>query len=148
MKRSTFLTVCALAVLLCGTLAAQTKVTTANLAGEQSATGRVFVVLPSGTVALAEIGPGIVVDTSGPVPVLRVQTPAAPVEVVERNKLPAPQAVFTLGFDPLPGLAVYRNGLLMAEGEDYTVTSRVVTFAPVQPPGGGDIVQFRYRRVP
>jgi hypothetical protein len=54
---------------------------------------------------------------------------------------------FTLGQTPLPAasLAVYRNGLRMSPGTDYTVSGTVITFAAVSVPQASDALLCSYR---
>ena len=69
--------------------------------------------------------------------------------ITDFYKLATPTSTFNLSKSPfLPTLAttnVYLNGLLLAEGEDYTVTGKVVTLvASKQPTVANDIVQVKY----
>ncbi len=56
-------------------------------------------------------------------------------------------AVFTLANAPSPAstLAVYRNGLLLSNGADYTLSGSTITFVNGQTPQSGDILQVYYR---
>jgi len=56
-------------------------------------------------------------------------------------------AVFTLSDSPSPpsGLALYRNGLLLKQGLDYTLKGNVITFAPEAIPQPGDVLAASYR---
>lgn len=129
-------------VLLAGALAAQTRVTPDSLSGTPGANPRVWVVLPNGTLAEAELENIQLVIVNGK-PVLRAA--ANPLPVVSRTKhvLTAARTDFPL----LPGAtldAVYRNGLLQAADDDYTVTAGVVRFKLTL--AVGDIVQIRELR--
>lgn len=54
---------------------------------------------------------------------------------------------FTLsrGPNPIGSLLVFRNGLLMRMGSDYTFASQVITFISGQAPRPGDTLQCSYR---
>lgn len=118
----------------------------------------VMVYLPPGTagqriVGVVEIGQGIILDTSGAIPTLRIdpaimpQPQAPPASKVERLKLTSELAVHTLAGTPsTDSLAIYRNGVLLYLGEDYQLANRVVTFSAR--PKAGDLVQFLYRHSP
>lgn len=55
-------------------------------------------------------------------------------------------AAFTLSQTPSPtsSLAVYRNGLLMSSGIDYTLSGAAITFVSVVPQSG-DTLTCSYR---
>jgi hypothetical protein len=132
---------------------AQTRVRPESLTGEKSTAGRVWVVLPSGVIAEADLV-GIDLDLSGPRPALRATVPPpapAPPATVEKNqttKLAMDTPAITLQHTPLPDtFYLYRNGLLQAFGEDYTLSidRRVITLLPCCVLKAGDIIQTRYR---
>lgn len=54
---------------------------------------------------------------------------------------------FTLSNSPIPAssLAVYRNGILLKSGVDYTATGAFITFASGYVPQLGDLLQCSYR---
>lgn len=54
---------------------------------------------------------------------------------------------FTISNDPQPvdSLKVYRNGLLLLSGEDYTYSAKVITFFQNTVPQSGDLLQVFYR---
>lgn len=56
-------------------------------------------------------------------------------------------ATFTLSASPNPvsSLALYRNGLLMTAGVDYTLNNRVILFVPASTPVPGDSLLATYR---
>lgn len=56
-------------------------------------------------------------------------------------------AAFTLSKTPSPvaSLAVYRNGIRMESGLDYTITGNSIAFTPSYVPQTGDILQCSYR---
>ena len=56
-------------------------------------------------------------------------------------------ATFTLSASPNPAssLALYRNGLLLTVGVDYTVNDRVIQFVPASAPVPGDSLLATYR---
>lgn len=54
-------------------------------------------------------------------------------------------AIFTLDFTPLSGTDhVYINGLLMEEGDDYTITNNIITFIGAAIPMNGWKVRVSY----
>ncbi len=57
---------------------------------------------------------------------------------------------FTLNFAPNPAasLQMFRNGLLMKQGFDYTLSGTTVTFFTVSAPRAGDLLTTSYRYVP
>jgi len=108
------------------------------------------IVTPNG-VYLAQLDPTIQLDMTGPVPVLKAVIPAVTLPKPEVSQVfnltqPTPPTTFTLTSAPAPGslVKVYRNGLLMASGFDYTVSANVVTFAAGQGTAQGDMVQIIY----
>jgi hypothetical protein len=56
-------------------------------------------------------------------------------------------AVFTLAFTPSPaaGLEMYRNGLLMKQGTDYSLSGKNITFFTASTPQTGDLLVASYR---
>jgi len=56
-------------------------------------------------------------------------------------------ANFTLSYAPSPAasLSLYRNGILMKQGSDYTASGNVVTFLPVNIPMPSDTLTAYYR---
>jgi len=56
-------------------------------------------------------------------------------------------ANFTLANTPNPAssLALFRNGLLLAQGLDYTLSGNAISFQTADIPQPGDIVQASYR---
>jgi hypothetical protein len=67
------------------------------------------------------------------------ETPSGPVNGVN--------AAFSLNLAPSPpaSLALYRNGILMKQGADYTVSGSVVTFYAASLPMPGDLMTTFYR---
>lgn len=131
-------------VLLVAVLAvAQTKVTPSAIGSGGVAGPKVWVVLPSGAVQLADIS-GLTIDTSGAVPVLRAV--AAVQQKTFVVKVAAPNPSVSLPETPLTGtLKLYRNGLRQAETEDYTLSGNIINAA-----GGvflaGDIITADYEK--
>ena len=60
----------------------------------------------------------------------------------------AVNTTFTLNFSPSPtvSLMLSRNGLLMKQGTDYSLTGAVITFFPGAVPQTGDVLLASYRR--
>lgn len=56
-------------------------------------------------------------------------------------------AVFTLNYGPSPvtSLRLYRNGILLKEGVDFTLTGNTITFLTAAIPAAGDVLQAGYR---
>jgi hypothetical protein len=122
---------------------AQTAVSPGQLRGTVSATGQALVTMPTGGSAWALIGDGVVLDTSGTRPVLRV-IPTSSVRLMRFKAVatatPA-QTYSVSGVSDSSQVMVFRNGLLQASGEDYDATGGTVTFrgSAVQQ---GDIIQL------
>lgn len=111
--------------------------------------GLAMVVLPDGRLSVASLD-GIVIDTSGAVPVLRVlpQPTTPPIRersVVTKATAPMPTITIPDATVIVASVVVCRNGLELAEGEDYTLTGPVVTFRAGEEPLAGDVVKLRYR---
>jgi hypothetical protein len=55
---------------------------------------------------------------------------------------------FTLNFSPSPAasLTLFRNGLLMKQGTDYSLSGGVITFSLGSVPQTGDVLLASYRR--
>jgi len=105
---------------------------------------RVYLFLPSGQAAVAVLDASLVLDTSGPVPILRaVATPAAIREAVEVTKPAGPTTGVVCANRPVNEPEVQLNGIGLSLGEDYTRSGPQITLrAPAQP---GDIIKIRYR---
>ena len=60
----------------------------------------------------------------------------------------AMNTTFTLNFSPSPtvSLTLSRNGLLMKQGTDYSLSGTVITFFPGSVPQTGDVLLASYRR--
>ena len=60
----------------------------------------------------------------------------------------AVNTTFTLNFSPSPAasLTLFRNGLLMKPGTDYSLTGAVITFFSTSAPQAGDGLLASYRR--
>jgi hypothetical protein len=56
-------------------------------------------------------------------------------------------ATYTLLFAPSPGssLTLFRNGLLMRQGTDYTISTNIITFFVASTPQPGDVITANYR---
>lgn len=140
-------------------IAAAQSPTKANLGqiGATAPAARVMVYVPGVGLLLAQIDPSIVLDTSGPVPVLKSIAPASgsirTPEVFDISTVI--QVAFTLQRVP-KNLRVYRNGFLMqppivsgsgvtvTSAPDYNLAGSTVTFTPAQSPLPGDKIVFDY----
>ena len=82
-----------------------------------------------------------IVQTAIPVAMVSGLFPRADIFVIA-----AGQSSVTLTAPVAPGCtpAVYRNGVLMAAGYDYTISGQTVTFVPGQPLVADDKVQVWY----
>lgn len=129
-------------------LAAQTRVTTPALAGTPGANPRVWVVMPNGTLAEAELENIQLVVTNGK-PILRATQTTPPTVVKTKHVVQRENGtdyVLTGTLD-----TVHRNGLLQAEGEDYTIVIdgsgvKNLRFNANAVPQIGDILQIRELR--
>jgi hypothetical protein len=67
------------------------------------------------------------------------ETPGGPVD--------GANPTFTLQFKPTPSasLALYRNGILMRQGVDFSVSNSAITFVAAATPQPGDIITASYR---
>jgi hypothetical protein len=122
---------------------AQTAVSPGQLRGTVSATGQALVTMPTGGSAWALIGDGVVLDTSGTRPVLRV-IPTSSVRLmrVKAVATATPAQTYSVsGVSDSSQVMVFRNGVLQADGEDYDAKGGTVTFrgSAVQQ---GDIIQL------
>ena len=116
----------------------------------------VLMVMPNGSVSMVALGQGLVLEAGpGGTPVLNATTVVPPPVVLH----PAEKTVVTrcdaqlltfaipdANFDAA-SLAVYRNGLLMASPDDYTVVAQNVVFTAAQAPQASDIIQIRYHLI-
>lgn len=133
----------ALAVLAAVAIApAQTRVTPPSLAGTPGTTARVWVVLPAGTLAEAELENIQLVIENGKAILRAIPQTLPPLK--SKYVLTAPRADFALSgtLD-----TVHRNGLLQAEGDDYTIVTvdgvNTLRFNANAVPQAKDIVQIR-----
>lgn len=135
-------------VLTASSLAAQTRVTTPSLSGTPGANPRVWVVMPNGTLAEAELENIALVVMNGK-PILRATQTTQPTVVKTKHVVQRENGadyVLTGTLD-----TVHRNGLLQAEGEDYTIVTdgsgvKTLRFNANAVPQIGDILQIRELR--
>ena len=133
-------------LLTAGLLAAQTPTGPRVGRIRAPAAGKVIVRVGPGpfNLHMAELGPGLTLDTSVSPYVLRV-TAAPAIRTRVPYELAGPTAEFIIPEDFLPGsLLINVRGLLMTETNDYTLSGRTVQFVSGQVPGAGDIVNLRY----
>jgi hypothetical protein len=78
-------------------------------------------------------------ELSGP-EVVNSETPSGVVD--------GANSIFALASAPLPAASVqlFRNGLLLKAGADYTISGPTITFVPASTPAPGDILQATYRK--
>lgn len=145
---------CALLLILALGIFAQTATPPNQLRGVALPTGTLFIVLPSGMVAQADLGPGLELDLTGPRPVLKATLPPPVLQPVEVNdEVPTPGASAALNFalaaDPLPGsLKLWRNGIRMKAGLDYTLSGRQITFIPAYSSDEAPVLLADYKKAP
>ena len=112
-----------------------------------SPSGTISVVLPNGQMVLADVGAEFFIDMSGSRPILRLagSVPESSSEVVG-ERLSANGRVCTLSRPVIAGsVKLWLNGVRLAEGIDYTVAAREITFvdhynAPTLSDGGSVIL--------
>lgn len=105
---------------------------------------RVYLFLPSGQAVVALLDASLVLDTSGPVPVLRAVAAPAPIrEAVEVQKLSSPATGLTCSRRPISEPELHINGVLYSQGEDYTRAEQQITLR--QPAQKDDVISIRYR---
>jgi hypothetical protein len=126
---------------------AETKPSIANI---KTTVGdpRVWVALPTGRMAEAKLDGAIVLDTSGPTPVLRVTLPPVSVPIIPAAQK---QTIVVAAGTTQPSFQTgfyieecYWNGLLMSEAEDYSLSAdrKTLTFLS-SAPTSGDIVVLK-----
>jgi hypothetical protein len=124
-------------------LHAQTKVTPASLGSGGAAGPKVYAVLPSGSVALVDLGAGLVLDLSGPTPVLKAVATAN--HKVHVAKPLSTGLNLTLPEAPIAGsLRMHKNGVLWTESEDYTLSGNIITAINGQMLQAGDVLNLEY----
>lgn len=124
-------------------LYSQTRVVPTNLGSGGVAGPKLYAILASGSVAVVDIGAGLMLDTSGPVPVLKAV--AASNHRVHVHKPLSPNVNLNLPETPLAGtLRLHVNGVLWSETEDYTVTNNTVTAVNGQTFLTGYVVNAEY----
>lgn len=132
-------------------LLAQTSVNVGQVAGAPTTAGNIFVVLPDGRLAQADLGPNLTIDLTGTKPVLKVviPPPAQTINFVDDETLTASSTnplVYPLAKAPIPGtLKVYRNGMRQRPGVDYTASSQSITFVSYYATDPGALVSADYR---
>lgn len=108
-----------------------TRVPADNLKGKSTAVPQVLVILPNGLFVQADLGSGLVIDTTGPRPVLRPTGLLSNRVIGETPVTATDPVVFTLANTPKAGtVAVYRNGLRQKLGLDYSIQDKTITFIP------------------
>lgn len=115
------------------------------------APGAVMVVLPDGSSKLARLGAGFtlandpngVLTLSSSAPLVRVSSGEVPAGAID-----GVNTTFTLANTPVnpAGVELWRNGLLLKQGTDYTITagSPTITFMVGSIPQVGDTLQASY----
>lgn len=129
---------------------AQTRTALNQVKAPPAAAALIVVVLPNGHLVVAQLE-GLEIDTSGPgMPVLRLKPFGNPFALEKSAKMRATagMAAWSLPDLPITGtLKLYRNGLRLTDGEDYTTGTtgdpRIITF--LDPPAAGDLLLAEYR---
>lgn len=120
----------------------QTRVTPGGLSSGGATGPKVYVVLASGAVALAGLD-GLVIDTSGPSPILKAVSAVSHKVHVAKPLTTGPN--LTLPEAPIPGtLRLHRNGILWTENEDYTLSGIQVVSINGQIFNAGDVLNCEY----
>lgn len=122
--------------LFAASLTAQTALTVTavppgQIKGSPNSSGLLWVVLPSGMIAQADLGPGIVLDLSGARPVIRVQLPPMPRTVSGETLTlggPGNRTAILASMPVAKSLKLYQNGIRQKEGGDYTISGSTITF--------------------
>ena len=130
-------------VILCACILAVEQ-TTIPLSSIRALGNGAVLVLVDNSLRVARLD-GLTVDTTVE-PILRVTAP--PVTTAEWKRVDYVVAGVTAELvipDTYTTLLVFRNGLLMSIGNDYTVSGSRVVFVSSQVPGTGDIVILRYQ---
>lgn len=86
--------------------------------------------------------------TTTPITIHALAAPAFVDGEVPAGTLDGTNTAFTLANTPIAGSeVVYRNGLRMKRGVDYTITAAAITFvsSPITIPHAGDVLQVDYR---
>lgn len=104
------------------TIAGQTAIPPAQMRGSIGSAWRIIAIAPDGSFRQLYLGPGIsvtngVISVTVPVPVPMTLTPM-------RARLVLISGAYVM---PVWTSTITRNGLLMEEGEDYTVAAGVLT---------------------
>jgi hypothetical protein len=100
-------------------------------------------VIVNGALTVAALSPSVVIDVSGVQAVIRA-VPVLPMPTEEEFSPATGQVAFTLAGTPMVGtLEVFRNGVRMRAGRDFTAAGKVVTFT-TQPVASGDLIVARY----
>lgn len=133
-----------LAALACAVALAQTTIPPSSIraAGDGLLTG----VVADSRVEV-KLGPGLSLDTSGVEPTLMLteSAPTPSMPAWQRIDHVLTGTVSELGVpSAFSELLVFRNGLLMSPGNDYTVEGAIVRFVARQIPRKGDIVILRW----
>ena len=130
-----------LVTLAWGQVTTPTRPTLAQVNPGTGLTG--VLVIVNGALVVAALSPSVVIDTGSPQPIIRA-VPVLPVPIEEEFSPITGQVAFTLAGAPMPGtLEVFRNGIRMRVGRDYTASAKVVAFTS-QPIVVGDLIVVRY----
>ena len=118
-----------------------------QLVARSAGTTPAVVMVLNGQLTLVQLGPGVGLTSLTP-PTLGITSAAV---VSEPHVITAASTTITLAFTPLAGNAtVYRNGMRLTQGVDYTISGAVVTFSgdgnggPGNQPQAGDLYTIDY----
>lgn len=135
----------AVLLLACASALAQTHLSPEALANPNG--GVIAVIGDNGRLAFARLDSSVqlVKDSAGNL-ILRAAVITAPAPTVQVIKPTAAGTILTLTGAPKPGtLFVSAGGLVLAEGEDYTVSGKTITLVAAHAPRPGIIFQLRYQ---
>lgn len=95
--------------------------------------------LISGVWTPLQVGPGIILNTATNPPTLGVAVASLPIPAVESYPITAAASTLTAAFVPAPNtMLCFKNGVLMSQGNDYTLAGAVLTFSPDASGGPGN----------
>jgi hypothetical protein len=120
--------------------------------GPAFASSRAAVINSLGALDAASGNPGDCVRVDGTSGACGTSGSGGPAPSFSDNEVPSGlingvNTAFTLMYAPLPdsSLLLFRNGLRMTKGVDFTISGNTITFLTVSTPQAGDVVSASYR---
>lgn len=103
---------------------------------------------PAGAFILIAIDPaGFSVDTSTTPPTLRATSPSKTSEIFNEVQTPTTATTTLTLAHPTalgPSVKVFRNGIKLSPGNDYSITGAIITLVATQAAQPGDVFNFEY----